>query len=170
MRVSSGSTDLFLSWPATDLSSQPVGRLEATRTGEGIGFGVSAGFLMPQQTHRVSLTATPWWHQRGSAKPAAPAAPGCQPEENPSFLYPLFLLFSQSHMPGSFSLAEMHPFIGPALDTAAHPLLFPPLSGTSPGISRWGSAAASSSGPFCLAGMGRELQFPALPHPAAKPW
>lgn len=48
MEVSSGRTDLFVSWPATDLSSQPGGRLEATRAGEGIGFGVSVGFLMPQ--------------------------------------------------------------------------------------------------------------------------
>lgn len=48
MKVSSGSTDLFVSWPATNLSSQPMGRLEATRTGEGIGFGVSVVFLKPQ--------------------------------------------------------------------------------------------------------------------------
>lgn len=48
MKVSSGSKDLFVSWPATDLSSQPMGRLEATRTEEGIGHGVSVEFLMPQ--------------------------------------------------------------------------------------------------------------------------
>lgn len=41
MKVSSGSKDFFVSWSATEFSSQPVGRLEAMRTGEGIGFGVS---------------------------------------------------------------------------------------------------------------------------------
>lgn len=45
-------------------------------------------------------------------------------------------------MPGTFSLPDVHPFIGPALGTAVQPLLFPPLSGMSPGISSRGSAAA----------------------------
>ena len=96
---------------------------------------------------------------------------------------PLFLLFNQSHMPGTFSLPDTHPFIGPALGAAVQPLLFPSLSGTSPGISSRGSAAALLHmhslflGPFLPGCDGKGAAIPraapssskalVIPHPGA---
>ncbi|KAK2543592.1 hypothetical protein Q9966_002460 [Columba livia] len=51
-------------------------------------------------------------------------------------------LSCDNHFRATFSLPDRHRFTSPTLDAAVQPLLFPPRSDTSPGISSQGSAAA----------------------------